>query len=196
MIYDLKFNPLAISGTVVDYTTLKITIRSSLYSTYKFPNLAKLLNGLLTKNDTQYIEAFTALTASAQAIFRGEGGDESPFGIHCADKAYRRDNRTSMDPDFERLYNSTQLLGDFSPVLLSICAQWKMEAKERAPLSSFTNVKTKTPVLIIGNTYDSATSINAAFNVSAGFVDSVVLRQDGYGVSSTFHFPCIFSSEY
>ncbi|KAH8660909.1 TAP-like protein-domain-containing protein [Tricladium varicosporioides] len=181
MIYDLKFNPRVIGGMIVDYTILKSTVRASLYSTFKFSTLANLLNGLLTRNDTQCIEAYTALTASTLAVLRGKGGDESPFGIHCSDKAYRRDSRASMNTDIERLYNSSQLLGDFSPVLLSICARWKMDAKERAPLSSFTNVKTKTPVLIIGNTYDSATSINAAFNVSAGFVDSVVLRQDGYG---------------
>lgn len=76
--------------------------------------------------------------------------------------------------------------------LYATCAQWKIEPKER--YTGDFNVKTKHPVLFIGNTNDGLTPLVSAKNVSSTFEGSVVLTVDGYGVS--FIYPSLlFSSE-
>ena len=182
MINDIKYQPIEIEGSIVEYITIKSMIRSSLYNVEKFPGFAKALNGLLINNGTQYLEGAAELAALNPPVLTGDSADDSPYGIHCSDKRYRRSSLEEMIPDIEMLEYSSKIMGDNSPVLLSMCAQWKMSAKEHYE-GDFQNIRTKTPVMLIGNTFDSATSIKGAFNVSSGFVDSVVLRQDGFGVS-------------
>lgn len=182
MINDIKYQPIEIEGSIVEYITIKSMIRSSLYNVEKFPGFAKALNGLLVNNGTQYLEGAAELAALNPPVLTGDSADDSPYGIHCSDKRYRRSSLEEMIPDIEMLEYSSKIMGDNSPVLLSMCAQWKMSAKEHYE-GDFQNIRTKTPVMLIGNTFDSATSIKGAFNVSSGFVDSVVLRQDGFGVS-------------
>ncbi|KAL2061477.1 hypothetical protein VTL71DRAFT_6854 [Oculimacula yallundae] len=169
---DLKYRPIEIEGTIVEYQTVKTMIRSSLYSIQNFRPFAKALNGLLVNNQTQYLEGATELASLTAPVFTGATGDDSPYGIHCADKKYRKGSLDDMLPDIEMLAHSSRLMGDFSPVLLSMCAQWKMESKERYE-GDFQNIRTKHPVFFIGNTFDSATSIKSAFNASSGFVNSV-----------------------
>ena len=68
--------------------------------------------------------------------------------------------------------------------LNSACAQWKIEPKER--YTGDFNVKTKSPVLFIGNTFDGLTPLVSAKNVSSTFEGSALLTVDGYGVSYLF----------
>ncbi|PVH74867.1 proteinase [Cadophora sp. DSE1049] len=186
MINDLKYRPIEIEGIIVEYITIKSMIRSSLYNVEKFPPFAKALNGLLVNNGTQYLEGAAELAAMNPPVLTGDIADDSPYGIHCSDKRYRKSSLDEMMPDIEMLEKSSKIMGDNSPVLLFMCAQWKMEAKERYE-GDFQNIRTKTPVVLIGNTFDSATSIKGAFNVSSGFIDSVVLRQDGFGHGNLGH---------
>ena len=58
-----------------------------------------------------------------------------------------------------------------------------MSAKERYT-GGFSDIKTKNPLLFVGNTYDPLTPFVSAQNASAAFEGSVVLQHDGYGVSS------------
>lgn len=78
-----------------------------------------------------------------------------------------------------------------------LCAQWPFEAAERYE-GSFLGVETKNPILFVGNTYDPVTPLASAHNVSAGFVGSVVLQHDRYGVrygvSYLFRFLSILSN--
>lgn len=60
---------------------------------------------------------------------------------------------------------------------------WKMAAKERYT-GGFSNIKTKHPLLFVGNTYDPLTPLASARNASAAFDGSVVLQHDGYGHTS------------
>lgn len=66
---------------------------------------------------------------------------------------------------------------------MSACAQWPYSAKER--YEGDFQVKTKNPVLILGNTGDAFTPLVSAYNLSSGFEGSVVLEIDGYGHAST-----------
>lgn len=72
-------------------------------------------------------------------------------------------------------------VGDALVFLYAACSQWKIEPKER--YTGDFNVKTKHPVLFVGNTHDGLTPLVSAKNVSSTFEGSVVLTVDGYGVS-------------
>lgn len=65
---------------------------------------------------------------------------------------------------------------------MAACAQWPYNAKER--YQGDFQVKTKNPVLFIGNTGDAHTPLVSAYNVSSGFEGSSVLEIDGYGHAS------------
>ena len=75
-----------------------------------------------------------------------------------------------------------QIPRGFHLVPLHLVCTVETGAQERYE-AGFNHIKTRNPLFVIGNTLDPATSIRAAFNISAGFEDSVVLTQDGYGVS-------------
>lgn len=82
------------------------------------------------------------------------------------------------------------LVGDGAIGVASACQQWKIEPKER--YTGDFNVKTKSPVLFIGNTFDGLTPLVSAKNVSSTFEGSALLTVNGYGVSSFGQWPCFF----
>lgn len=84
------------------------------------------------------------------------------------------------------------LVGDVPTYIYSACAQWKIEPKER--YTGDFNVKTKSPVLFIGNIFDGLTPLVSAKNVSSTFEDSVVLTVNGWGVSLIQLFAFSFNS--
>ncbi|KAL3420721.1 hypothetical protein PVAG01_07166 [Phlyctema vagabunda] len=183
LIYELKYNPIPYEGVILDYNSLKGLIRPSLYAVFYWEPLARVLNALLTKDLNLLTEALEYLLAIFPGFFVSGTPDDSAFGIHCADKAWRADSLAEARPDIDAMIQKSKLMGDIFVPLLSQCAQWKMEARER--YTGDFQVKTRNPVLIIGNTYDPATSIKSAYNLSSGFEGSVVLRHDGYGHCSS-----------
>ena len=62
-----------------------------------------------------------------------------------------------------------------------LCAQWQFVGKDR--YEGDFRVKTKKPILFIGNTYDPVTPLASAKAMSEKFEGSVVLERGGYGVS-------------
>lgn len=72
--------------------------------------------------------------------------------------------------------------GDINVHINMQCTQWKMSAKEHY-IGDF-RVKTRNPVLLIGNTWDRATPFVSAQNVSDALEGSVLLRRNGYGASA------------
>lgn len=75
-------------------------------------------------------------------------------------------------------------MGQVGIPLSMIATQWKLEAKER--YTGDFRVKTKHPMLVIGNTYDPTTPLRSARNISESFEGSVVLEHGGYGVCYPF----------
>ncbi|KAJ2970511.1 hypothetical protein NUW58_g9672 [Xylaria curta] len=69
---------------------------------------------------------------------------------------------------------------------MATCAQWKLEPRERYT-EGFAGVKTRKPLLVIGNTYDSATSIKSARNISETLEGSVLLEHGGFGHATIQH---------
>lgn len=110
------------------------------------------------------------------------------YAIKCSDTVARAEERDEVMPHVEYLLQASNTFGPLFPSSAMICAQWPFEAKERYD-GGFDNIKTPNPVLFIGNTYDAATSINSAYNMTSAFDGSVVVEQKGFGVSISLSHP-------
>lgn len=87
--------------------------------------------------------------------------------------------------DFENwlaLYQKRSKFGGDQALIhiLYQCSLWQVNAKEKFN-GTFTNIKTKTPILFVNNPYDPVTPLISAQNASSGFVDSRVLQHIGVG---------------
>jgi TAP-like protein len=80
--------------------------------------------------------------------------------------------------------NNSRIAGDMAVHFITQCAQWQMDAKER--YEGDFQVQTVNPILLLQNTSDPVTPLRSAHNMSAGLEGSVVLEQNGYGVSPLF----------
>lgn len=76
----------------------------------------------------------------------------------------------------------SRISGDVNVLINMECAQWKMSAKEHY-MGDF-RVKTRNPVLLIGNTWDPAIPFVSAQNVSDMLEGSVLLWYNAYGVGT------------
>lgn len=156
----------------------------SLYSTAQWPGMSTVLDYVISRNVTGVA---TVLKAELAQI-SGSGGagkltpstQESLLGIQCSDKTVRTSSLTRALPAIHDVWSLSYMGGDANDAKTSICAQWKFQAKER--YTGDFRVKTATPVLLVGNTFDPVTPLASAYNVSWGLEGSVVLEQHGYGV--------------
>jgi hypothetical protein len=172
----IKFEPLRIGAAVVDYAAIKNAVILTLYGPRNFPLLAKALDDLYNGNLTTILTQFTGGDAE------GAVTPEANQAIQCSDKAasLRTSNQTHMTPIIAAKYNRSRITGDSRVFADMACAQWLMEAKERYQ-GNF-HVKTKNPLLFIGNTYDTVSPYQSAVNMSAGFEGSSAIEQNSYGV--------------
>ncbi|OIW24664.1 hypothetical protein CONLIGDRAFT_636795 [Coniochaeta ligniaria NRRL 30616] len=171
----LKYNPLVLASTVIDYSTVKGAIFSILYSPYSWPLLATGLHGIMTRNASELLELVSLVGSSSDPLL-----NEYLAGIQCGDKTPRASELTEMLPFVNDLYQRSNF-SDIQSAVFGWCANWRLDAKER--YSGDFQVKTQNPVLVIGNTYDPVTPLASALNVSHGLEGSVVLQHNGYGVS-------------
>lgn len=178
LIDTLKYNPVALGGLLIDYNLIKEVILGYLYSPLAWDELAGGLNGLITGNITALIEFAEAFGARPQGI-----AAESYPAIKCADNAARAPTLADVRPAVDELYAKSRYGGDKISAIALRCAQWRMDAKER--YAGDFRVKTRNPVLLVGNTLDPVTPLVSARNVSEAFEGSVVLQHDGYGVSAS-----------
>jgi hypothetical protein len=107
---------------------------------------------------------------------------EMNAGIRCGDNAIRAERLEQVMPVVNALYNASYILGDIEASVTITCAAWRIEARERYK-GGFHDVRTRSPLLFIGNTFDPLTPLASARNASMGFEGSRVLQHDGYGVS-------------
>ncbi|PGH19695.1 hypothetical protein AJ80_03850 [Polytolypa hystricis UAMH7299] len=178
MIDAVKYRPIPLGGGLLDYSASKQVMAQHLYSTSGWPDLAVMLDAMLSGNPQEsgpepdagvYIDG--KLQNSVQLM--------ATMGIHCADRKLRTSSFDEIMPAMNQLLNISRVMGDVTTGMSMACAQWKIEPKER--YEGDFQVKTKNPVLFIGNTYDGHTPIISARNVSSGFEGSVVLEVNGYG---------------
>ncbi|KAB5513522.1 TAP-like protein-domain-containing protein [Coniochaeta sp. 2T2.1] len=171
----LKFNPVVLASTVIDYSLASSAILSLLYSPGAWPSLATGIHGVMTGNATEVSDLTAVLGARSNPLL-----NEYLAGIQCSDKAPRASELSDILPFVDDLYQKSRF-SDIQTQVFSWCANWKFSAKER--YAGDFQVKTRSPILLIGNTYDPVTPLVSALNVSHGFQGSVVLEHGGYGTS-------------
>lgn len=64
--------------------------------------------------------------------------------------------------------------------ILYQCSAWQLNARGKYR-GTFTNIRTRTPILFVNSRYDPATPVESARNASAGFVGSRVLEHNSPG---------------
>ena len=177
LLYALKYDPVPLGGGLLDYAIAKAVIVNAMYSPTRWPALAAGINGLLTGNLTAVAELAGGEGGSGDGTLPGQ---ESTQGIRCSDKTRRASKRADIMPAMADFARRSRLFGDFWSLVEMQCAQWKLPAKEiyRGDFK----VKTKHPMLVVGNTWDPLTPLVSARNASATFEGSVLLEHRGHGV--------------
>ncbi|TDZ18043.1 Tripeptidyl aminopeptidase [Colletotrichum orbiculare MAFF 240422] len=178
---DLKRNPIAVGGLAVfDQTFMAAVTRPVLNDATRWPAFAAFLTHALSGNLTGAIEGLAALLAFIPNPSPDGVSNNSPDGIQCADKGPRYATLRDFIPAVDSASRASRALGFYLGRIAMVCAQWKIEPRERFG-GSFANVRTKNPILVFSHGLDPSTSINGAKNVTAGFEGSVLLQTDGYG---------------
>jgi hypothetical protein len=112
--------------------------------------------------------------------------DTALAGITCGDWIVKPAASVASFKEWLGIWQSTSKYGGDQALLTTLyqCSLWKNDAKEKFS-GSFTNVKTKNPILFINTLYDPVTPLISAQNSSAGFIGSRLLVSTGGGVSTT-----------
>ena len=174
---DIKYQPIVHGRMLIEHGLIKALIRSSLNNPPLWPKLACAFEYLLTGNATGFLETQKSLMPSGA---NSELSDPL-FGIPCSEKKTGKHSLNQVMPTIRELNDKSKLQGSTGNVAAMICSQWKFDAKER--YDGDFRVKTKHPMLVIGNTYDPTTSLRSAQNITATFEGSVLLEHGGFGVS-------------
>ncbi|KAF4806895.1 putative hydrolase [Colletotrichum siamense] len=176
LINDLNSRPIPFNGTWIDYNVVKGGVMSALYSPSYWPILTTGLDALMSGNYTSFTKTWAKLTSSYESI--GAGSD-AQLQIRCGDKIPRVDTLDEFLPTMDKLKRSSKIFGDIQVILEMTCAQWRLNAKEQ--YAGDFAVKTRHPVMFIGNTADAFAPLVSAKNMSDAFEGSRVLHVDGYG---------------
>lgn len=176
LIQKVKYFPIPYDGILINYTVFRNVIFLAITTVALYPALATFLHALLTDDLAELGTVWDLLSPGEESI-----DTEHRASIQCGDKPKRTENLADLHPVYNDLYETSKLAGDRADYDVDFCSRWKFHAKERY-LGDF-NVKTRTPLLIVGSTYEPVTPLVSGKNASASFQGSVVLQHDGYGVS-------------
>ncbi|KAJ5602259.1 hypothetical protein N7510_011793 [Penicillium lagena] len=175
MLETIKYHPIPLGATLMDYIEVKGTLFNDLYNPIDWPALSDVLYAVMNRN-------VTALAAYMRSQGGASTAQDSLQGIKCGDKTVRASSFEQFRPIMERAYQTSRTSGDVNVHVNMECAQWKMSAKEHY-MGNF-RVKTGNPILLIGNTWDPVTPFESAQNLSDALEGSVLLQHNGYGHSS------------
>lgn len=165
---------------------VKSAIVSALYFPFTWSGLAGLLAAVIEVNATA-LASVSVSGYSPPSLFPNLAGPEVQNGIQCADKPFRYDDVADMLPVLARFEAESWMRGDGDIAIQALqCARWKFSSKERYE-GTFDNIKTRYPALVVGNSIDPTTPLASARNLSEGLIGSVLLQNNGYGVS--YHYP-------
>lgn len=179
----LKSKPIPVSmdgqGYIVDYSTIKGTIYNALYFPTEWPRLAQKLDIMFSGN-------ITGILNDLVAPLRAKPDAEASKGIKCSDNQDPLQALQDALPGVKARAKLSKIGGDVADFSALQCARWGMQAKEQ--YTGDFKVKTENPVLLVGTQNDPITPLISAKKMSEGFEGSVVLEQEGYGVSSNMTF--------
>lgn len=162
---------------VITYSAVRFFFYTTLKTLGDVESVTWAMAKLVAREDLDEVGSGLGTTESP-----GAGADEEAiFGISCSDTISRADSIEDVMEEVEFEMGSSRF-GEQMPFSTMTCAQWPFEAKERKTVDE--EVETKNPILIVGNTYDVATAVQAAYELSELFPGSVVVEQKGFGVSS------------
>jgi hypothetical protein len=162
---------------------VKSAIVSALYFPFTWSGVTELLAAVLEGNASALASA-TVSGYSTPDLFPNLAGPEVQNGIRCADKPFRSDDMEDMLPVLARFEAESWIRGDGDIAIQALqCARWKFNSKERYK-GTFDNISARYPALVVGNSIDPTTPLASARNLSEGLKGSVLLQNNGYGVSS------------
>lgn len=175
---------------LVDYTTLKSLMDAGFRSPPDWPELASILDACLGGDNggddhgsTPDLARLAALFASSNLFNTWNPATEAYQGIRCGDQKFRAADPGALDGYYAaQTALSPRLAGDIGLATTMQCARWPLAAKGR--YEGDFRVRTRHPILLIGNAADPVTPMASAVNASAGFEGSVVLEHKGYGHAS------------
>ncbi|KAB8264680.1 TAP-like protein-domain-containing protein [Aspergillus pseudonomiae] len=180
---DVKREPIVYEHSIIDHSIIKTFIRFSLYSPNNYPTLAAAFNFLLDRNMSKFMELLEAQLSGG--LLAAAASNDAAFAIPCSEKRTGVHTLEEILPYIDLNPPSSKLLGEVGNSIAMTCTQWQIDAKERY-VGNFES-KTKNPIMVIGNTYDSATPLVSARNISASFEGSVLLEHGGWGHASLAH---------
>jgi len=112
--------------------------------------------------------------------------DDAVWGIKCSDTIPRSTELKGIMPDVDHMIGTSKIFGKYLASVAAPCAHWPWKARGAYPGSFEKGVKTKNPILFIGNTYDPATPFESAKRMAKLF-GGVALEPQVFGVSFFFH---------
>jgi len=182
----LKESPLVLgpnnSTDIITYGQVKTAIVSALYFPATWSSLADQLAALLEGNASAAASAGSP-GPFAPSLFPDLSGPEVVDGISCADNSFRSDDLADLLPILAGFKSQSWIRGDGDIAISALqCTRWKLASKERYT-GAFENIQTRYPALIVGNSIDPTTPVASARNLSEGLKGSVLLQNNGYGVS-------------
>ncbi|KAF7333749.1 Abhydrolase-4 domain-containing protein [Mycena venus] len=182
------------SYAVVDYSLLRQTLLTTLYTPYGatgFQNLAAALNSLSLGNATALYQLIGGASASPPLFQCPTNASADVFQFlaeHDGSIAVACNDGKSVNPDYADVENHFRELCGTSPFcdiwgdLRMSCLGWPEYLRNNFTVSFKTN--TSFPILFISNTADPVTPLVSAEKMSAGFDGSVLLLQDSPGHTS------------
>ncbi|KAK7967739.1 TAP-like protein-domain-containing protein [Apiospora aurea] len=183
-IYDLldriKRAPFALGSSIIDYSALQNLVNAGLRSPPAWPELAEILDAVLRGPD---LARLGPLLANSTLVNTWSPGNEAYQGIRCGDQALRATDPAALSPSNAARGALSRLGGDQGLATTMQCARWPMAARERYE-GNFQGIRTRHPILLIGNYADPVTPLASAKNASASFEGSVVLEHKGFGHAS------------
>ncbi|KAJ7123174.1 TAP-like protein-domain-containing protein [Mycena epipterygia] len=172
-----------ISFCVVDYSMVRSVVFRSLYAPYaRFPSLAQALADLSMGNGTALFKMFekTPFECSCDSSEYPLDSIEREAGVavRCNDGKRISGAYEDAVAHYQEL-SKTSTWADVWQAARMACVAWPDFPKDHFQGPFVAN--TSFPILLIGNTLDPVTPLQAAKKMSKGFARSVVLTQDSVG---------------
>ncbi|CAH0051955.1 unnamed protein product [Clonostachys solani] len=190
IILELQSHPVAVSRAqsqglprLVTYSDLKALLFNNFYAPRSgFPVIADVLHQLENGN---------ASTLAGMSNGLGITSDAG-FVTRCVD-SYRRNKLTTIE-EFksyvEDMVSTSKYIGDIYPIFVEtiLCRSFRPQLPDsmviQNPISGIQR-PTSFPILIASNTVDPGTPVKSARKLSSQFPGSVLLLQEGVGVSQS-----------
>ncbi|KAK0661588.1 hypothetical protein QBC41DRAFT_260991 [Cercophora samala] len=189
MVDRYQASPVAAAGKVINGRFVKeLLIVIIKYPTGVVPLATVYIRSLLEGANLEAVVAFHKALYEAVSM----GDNDALAGIACSDKVVRAAGSTDqrLVDDTNYMLNSTEVFGGLLAGIASQCAEWPFEGKGKYEEHWFDEagqpkvIKTRKPILFVGNRYDPVTPVKSAVEMSNVFEGSRVLERDAFGHSS------------